>query len=462
MATGWSNSRIRRGGLGADVKHAVIGLAAVLAASPAAAAGPALPHAIYTMRAGDTLYTLSRSYLRPGAMDVVRRLNRIDNPRRIPIGRHIAIPRALLVTDPAFARIETLTGEVTLGSGAAPRAGMTLGQGALLRTGRGGFVTLRLADGSTVTLPSQSTVRIAHLRRVRLTEAVERSFVAERGRMRVQATPMTDPGSSFEVRTPLTVSAVRGTVFRASFAPDATVAGPGRATTEVEEGKVAVARTGTLTRTGSVPVLVQPGFGTSADGLASLAAVPLLAAPRLAEPDKVQSGETLSFAVEPLPGAAAYRIQVARDAGLLDLVAETDGADATLALPGLPTGTYFARITALSEDGLEGMPRTYSFDRVLNAVAGTMAASGRGFERRYQFKWSASAAATPQFRFQLARKDDPAHPLVDEPVGTATAVTVTSLPAGEYAWRVLSLVPHGARIIPAWSAEQVFEVTARK
>jgi hypothetical protein len=319
-----------------------------------------------------------------------------------------------------------------------------------------------------ITLPSQTAVRIVRLRRVLMTGAVERQFTAEAGRMRATVTPMTEPGSSFEVRTPLTVAAVRGTEFRVSFDPAA-----GMATTAVEDGRVAFAGAATARPTGTTPPpqpeqLIQPGFGARADGSGPQGAVPLLPGPRLVAPDAPQTGETLAFTVDPLPGAAAYAVAVARDAGMLDLVSEArgpateQGAAPPIVLPSLPTGTYFVRVSAIDPAGIEGLPRTYTFDRVRNGVAGGMGAAGAGFERRYQFKWSAVADGTPQFRFQLARKDDPAHPVVDEPLGTTTQLAVTGLAPGEYGWRVLSLVPHGDKVIAAWSGENSFEVTARK
>lgn len=432
----------------------------VPAPTAAQARTPAPPTITYAVHKGDTLWQLSRRWF-PGtpALTAVQRRNRIANPRRVLTGRTLIIPRSVLSDVQTFARIENHSGEVTVqpaGTAYPARTGASLGEGTVIRTGRNGFIALRLADDSVVTLPSQSAVRIARLRRVLMTGAVEREFIAETGRLRAVVTPMVDPGSTFEVRTPITVSAVRGTQFRVSYDAEAA-----RAATEVEDGKVAFSSTRRDTQPGSV-LLVTPGSGAISDLNGPGALTPLLAAPRLADPDAAQTADDLHFTAEPLPGAAGYRAQVARDAGLLDLVEEVSGPGPELTLPDLPTGTWFVRVTALDASGLEGMPRTYSFDRLRNKVAGTMGASGKGFERRYLFKWNGSADGTPQYRFQLARKGDPAHPLVDEPLGTATQLTVTSLPPGEYAWRVLSLVPHGAKVIPAWSGEQTFEVAASR
>ena len=449
-------------------------------AAPGPAAAPAEPEYAYPIEDGDTLFRLASSYLAgPRAVERVRRVNRIPASSLIIAGKTLRLPRSVLRDEPAFANVDSFSGEVVLrADGTAPlpaKMGLRLSEGSVIETGRRGFVSLRLADDSTVTIPSQSAVRIVRLRRVLINNAVEREFGTLAGRLRAKVTPMTDPTSSFRVSTPITVSAVRGTEFRVSFdsASD-------RALTEVEDGKVQVQMSGTdaaptarpaassrsAVTTADTPApaatansaLVTPGFGTVAgrSGLGAITA--LLAPPRLNDPERAQTDPELTFAIAPDPAAAGYRIQIGRDAGLLDLVDEASGTDPRFVLGTLPTGTYFVRVAALDAQGAEGLGRTYAFDRVLNAVSGAASAEGR----RYRFKWSSVADGTPQFRFRLIRKDQPDRPVVDEPMGTATELSVTALRPGEYQWQVLSLIPFGNKVIATWSAQQGFEVTARR
>ncbi|MFX4918146.1 hypothetical protein ABTB83_19500, partial [Acinetobacter baumannii] len=86
-----------------------------------------------------------------------------------------------------------------------------------------------------------------------------------------------------------------------------------------------------------------------------------------------------------------------------DLVDEASGTAPRFVLGTLPTGTYFVRVAALDANGIQGLGRTYAFDRVLNTVAGAAQAEGR----RYRFKWTSVADGRPQFRFRLVRKPDP-------------------------------------------------------
>lgn len=421
------------------------------------------PEVLYPIKPGDTLYRLSLTYLTgTRSLERVRRLNRVPASSLIVAGRTLRLPRSVLRDEPAVARVDSFSGEVILRSGTAPampaKSGQTLSEGSVIETGKRGFLSLRLADDSTVTVPSQSTVRIARLRRVLINNAVEREFGTIGGRVRARVTPMTDPASTFRVTTPITVAAVRGTEFRVSYDPASA-----RALTEVEDGKVQfdvgeipqanMAQPGT-----SQGALLVPGFGAVAGRSGLGATTALLAAPRLTDPDRAQTDPELAFAIEPDAQAAGYRLQIGRDAGLLDLVDEASAAEPRFTLGNLPTGTYFVRVAALDQQGAEGRGRTYAFDRVLNAVSGAASAEGR----RYRFKWNSMADGKPQFRFRLIRKDRPDLPVVDEATGTANEITVTELRAGEYSWRVLSLVAFGDKTIATWSAEQGFEVTARR
>lgn len=458
--------------------HPAAWAALLLLATPAAEAAPrtapAEPEILYPVRPGDTLFQLGRAYLTGDkAVQSVRRLNRIPGNSLILAGRPLRLPRSALRDEPTSARVDSFSGEVTIQPGAnppaLPRLGASLGEGAVITTGRRGFLSLRLADDSTVTIPSQTTVRITRLRRVLINNAVEREFATLGGRLRAKVTPMSDPASSFRVTTPISVSAVRGTEFRVSYDQAAS-----RALTEVEDGKVQFAldskpapATGGARRPGPAQpataagmtgdgALLVPGFGAVAapGGLGPARA--LLAPPRLIDPDRPQTDPELAFAIAPDPQAAGYRIQIGRDAGLLDLVDEASGAEPRFTLGSLPTGTYFVRVAALDAEGAEGRGKTYAFDRVLNSVSGAAVAEGR----RYRFKWSSVADGKPQFRFRLTRKDRPDLPVVDEAMGGATELSITQLRPGEYTWRVLSMVPFGNKVIAAWSAEQGFEVTA--
>ncbi len=89
--------------------------------------------------------------------------NRIADPHAIPVGKVIFIARNLLKFRPANAKLISVRGQVMAGSGIAS-VGQALQEGADISTGPSSFATMLLDDGSRISLPSNSNVRIRRLR----------------------------------------------------------------------------------------------------------------------------------------------------------------------------------------------------------------------------------------------------------------------------------------------------------
>lgn len=406
--------------------------AVALQAAPASAQ-PAQEPAIvlYQMREGDNLYVLAeRHFRRTGDYAVVQRLNGIRDPRRIAIGRTLRIPKRLLRYEPVAARIISFRGNVRLhrdGRDLPVEPGMAVREGDELATGANSFVSLGLPDRSAVALPSQSRVRVDRLRRFSLTGAVERLFSVEQGRARAVVSPL-DEADEFHVTTPISVSAVRGTEFRVRYAADAE-----RAITETLSGEVRMSAARETSRD------LAAGFGAVASGMDLSAPVSLLAAPSLVAPGKVQDERELIFELAPLAGARAYHVQIARDAGFLEVVSEATSHTTEVRLPSIADGTWFVRVAAIDDRGLEGMYETYGFQRRLNAISATVAASRAGDYRQYLFRWEVMGKGERQYRFQLSRQEDASDPIVDEVGLTEQRFVITDLPPGTYYWRVKTL-----------------------
>jgi hypothetical protein len=410
---------------------------------------------LYIVTQGDTLFALQRSYFTSyAALRQVQRLNGIADPRRIPAGKVLRIPRALLRDETSQARVEAFSGQVILRTGTQSRlasVGERLDEGTEIECGRNSFITLRLADDSALAIPSQSTLRITRLRKVILTGALERQIDLRAGRMRAKVTPMTNPGSNFRVVTPVAVSAVRGTEFRAVYDGDTAFSAA-----EVDEGKVAFDGS-----PGSAQLELPGGFGAADVKGQSTGAVKLLAPPSLLQPDKVQSEADLRFAVSPIAGATQYRMQIARDAGFLESIGESVSKQPEFSLPGVASDSYFLRISGYDAYGLEGLSRAYTFERRLNTVTGGIDAGAPG-ERRLRFKWSASVDGSPQYRFQLVRKGQPDMPVVDEAGLQENLLTVSNLPPGDYEWRVASTLLIKGKSYVTWTAPQAFHIEKTK
>lgn len=426
---------------------------AMLAASAASAAPRANPPAAplpdgdppigYAARKGDNLYNLALHYMhRLSDYHIVQRLNRIRDPYRIPIGTNILIPRSLLRSDPLQAKVIAFRGATTI-DGKPAVLGDAVNEGGRIQTGQNAFLSISLADGSTVTLPSQTRVRVERLRRFRLTNEMERLFRVDDGRTQTEVTPRTNGRDRFEMRTPISVAAVRGTDFRV-----AVLDGGKAATTEVLGGHVGLAG-------GGAQAMLEPGEGVRVSPDGTTGPVKLLPPPDLVDPSQVQSQPELAFAIAPLDRAKQYRVQIAKDAGFLDLTEEVVVDSPQAGLPSLPDGDWFVRITGIDANDIEGLPHVISFERYLLSIRAT-AERVRG--RTYLFKWQDLGDGLHQYRFVIARADAPDRPVIDEPGLTAQSFVATDLPPGDYVWRVQITGTSRNRIHSNWSTQQALTV----
>ncbi|CAN5387892.1 FecR domain-containing protein [soil metagenome] len=427
------------------VRPSLFALAGVLAlaatpapAAPQAKARPPVakprsgdPPVNYVVQRGDTLIGLGRNYLRrPGDYRQVQTANQISRPTAMPVGKTLTIDPNLLKTTPIDARLSAFSGKVeieTNGRRAPAQTGMVIQEGQRIITGPGAFATFEMEDASRVTLPSNTAVRVERLRTVTLTNAPQRVFKLDEGRSTIQATPNPNPNGRFEVRTPVSISAVRGTEFRVG-------AGGEKAQTEVIKGGVGVGL-GEASPSGAP---VPAGFGVTATQAGVSRPVALLPAPKLGDGGQNQGDKTVHFAVQPVAGAVAYRLQLSRDAGFVDLFAETTLDQPTADFGALDNGTYFIRLTALDAGGLEGLPADYSFDRDLDVLepGASPTPEQNGKHRNFLFRWSAAGDGVRTFRFQLFSGAEATAAIVDQPGLSEPQLTLTDLPPGAYSWRV--------------------------
>jgi hypothetical protein len=427
---------------------AVLVGAALLVATPAAAqTGGAASTVPYVVQTGDTLFDIGAQYLvRTADYRQVQRLNRVNDPRRMPVGRTLNIPVRLLKSVPDAATVANFRGTATLtrdGRSTALTAGQTLSEGSIIATGANAFVRVALSDGSHVVIPSNSRVRLSRVRRILLNDAVDHEMTVQSGRAESRVTPRRAPGG-FVVRTPVSVSAVRGTDFRVFF-DDAT----GRSVTEVVEGDVRVrpeSAGGEVVVTEAEGAVTTPGEARR---------VSLLPAPRLTNPDLVQMDGGTTFDIIGLEGADRYHGRLATDAGMVDVFSEAVSAsgERRLAFSGISDGLYFLQLGAVSAEGVEGLPMIYSFVQARNGLSGLAASAiGDPLDRRYQFRWEPVGEGEAVFRFQLwSEGGEPETPLIDEADLTETQIALTGLPAGAYLWRVQGVRQRFGKTLEVWS-----------
>jgi hypothetical protein len=405
----------------------------------------------HVVRPGETLSELSQRFLRrPSDWPRIAELNRVADPRRLPVGETLLIPIEMLrqAPRPATGRVAGFQGQVTVteaGRSAPVRMDQTLGEGAIIETGANAHLRLVLSDGSAVAVPSNTRLRIDRLRADGDSGALDREFTLLQGRLESRVTTV-GRGGGYSVRTPVSVSAVRGTDFRSTY--DET---EGRALTEVLEGGVAV-------DAGGAADLVAPGYGAVATAAGvTLHALP--AAPYLASGGAALTTDEATFDITPVPGAAAYRLKLATDTALSGVLMEVDGApgQTRLSLGDLPDGFHVVAISAVSAEGLEGPRSVYDVLRARNDIHGLSAAPEAGERSAWLFQWASDGPATPRYRFVLSRRGDD-RPVIDQAGLTEARTRATDLRPGAYEWRVRSSRTVQGQLVDVWSPPQTLVV----
>ena len=355
----------------------------------------------YFAQGGDTLMSIARRLTtKPANWTAIGKLNRIDRDSNIPIGTAILIPAELLADEPGAAKVVALSGAITVvgidGAGAPLGLGTIVTEGMQIETGGNGFVTLGLQDGSRISLPSNSRVRVAKLRMARYTKSPRTEIMLLRGRVESRVSPLESSKGRYEVRTPHSVAGVRGTHFRVGITDSGV-------TNEVLSGKVAVGRTAD-----STALTLVGGQGNLLDVHKIGPATTLLAAPELAD-KTTRMYAAARFALNPVAGAATYRIQIAIDQDAENIVAENRSGVSPLALDGIPDGNYFVRLSAIDKAGLEGFTGTQPITLKKRAEAAPTTVPSPPFvdlsdDRGFTLRWAARPGQ--KFTLQVARDAD--------------------------------------------------------
>lgn len=308
---------------------------------------------IYRVRSGDTLINLANTYTQKASnWNALQTLNKIETPEHLPIGLNLRIPLAMIPEQAAPARVVHVSGQALL-DGQVLKPGATVSEGSTVATAANGFVTLELADGSKLTLPSGGSVQLERLRQFEGTALTDSVIHVAHGAVESSVAPEGQGVGRFEVRTPVAVTGVRGTRFRVQ-------SGAEGAYSEVLEGSVRLQAHAPGVKPDG-PVAVAKGYGAAiaADGKVSGVKM-LLPAPVLSEPTRV-SGGTWTAAFQPVPQAHSYLVRVSRDDEGTNLVssAKFDSPAIRFSAPG--PGTFYVSVRAIDDLGLSGEDAVQEF-----------------------------------------------------------------------------------------------------
>lgn len=383
--------------------------------------------------AGDTLIGLSRQHLLPSASwQELARLNRIANPRRIPIGTRLCLPTHLLRGQAVQARVLTVVGEVQLASTAqALRAGDALPEQSMVHTGPKGHVSIELADGSILQVQPDTQVRLEQAQAHESTGFLRATWELVRGRVTSWVRPQSEPKPRHQVRTPQAVLAVRGTEFRVQVTDRLTRA-------ETLHGRVAI-----HTRHGAPQLLAAEQGLLIDDSRRRPQPRRLPAAPDIGDGQRHAERPLVKLDATAVPGAQGYRFQVASDPHFRQILLEATNREPSLRTAALPDGDLHWRVRAQDAQGLEGLDavgRLHLNARPEPPIPTAPGSDGRLRSNTLELSWTQHPDGTA-YRLQLAHGADfskaSAPLLIDETL--ADTRLSRPWPPGRYHWRLATV-----------------------
>lgn len=311
---------------------------------------PASADYIYQVKQGDNLGKLSREVLdSPARWSEVARYNKLKNANLITPGQRLNMQLAWLKNVPAEARVESLTGAITL-NGYAVKVGDVVPTGATLETPTGGSVRLVLPDGSTMNVLEKTNVAAKQLSKKEQGNFFSAVFRLVTGRIEVFKKKYPLGQAPLHIQSRNATIGVRGTHFRAAQEGD------NNTLVEVEEGLVSFDA-----EKMSQHLELSGGQGSVADGIHPPQIITLLPQPTFPLLDAF-SPTSISFTMPGLSGATGYRGEVAKDEDFKQIIVPVNAVGNVVSIVGLGEGRYWLRLRAVDQYGLQGMEGKATFE----------------------------------------------------------------------------------------------------
>ena len=421
-------------------------LALCLFSSPLYAEGDAQTEYIYTVQPGDNLSTFSQNILdTTKRWPEVARYNKLKDPQVIKPGQVLRIQLPWLKNYPAEARIESLSGVVTL-NGQPAKVGDMVVAGAHLETAAGANVRLSLPDGSTLNVLEQTQLEAGELTKKKQQGYFSAVFRLVTGRIDAIKQKYPDGQSPLRIEALHGSIGVRGTHFRMGQEQGNTLA-------EIEHGLVAFGDAAL-----APPIALTAAQGSVGDGVHVPVMIPLLPAPQFPDMSQDFPPASMQFNMPTLLGAKGYRGELASDAGFAQMLAPVSAEGELIKISGLAEGEYWLHLRAVDEHGLQGMTATTRFVVKQHVAPPAMKIALKPTSlsfvgNRLRIDWQGEPELN--YQCQMSASHDFDFPLVDIIVKN-NELSIPSPDKGRYFVRVRGINAEGIK--GDWSEELAFDV----
>ncbi len=296
--------------------------------------------------AGTNLIHLARDYCRDrGDWRRIAAINKLSEPYLIIRDTTLQVPLSLLVVEPLTARVAAVNGPVSLhtadGRTSPLRQDDTVAAGQTVVTGPDGYTHLILPDNTYTRVEPEARFTIAYLFRL-ADGTIKADFTLDRGGLVHWVRQKLRANDTFQTRTPIAVTGIRGTEYRLKSE------GSEANTVETLRGRVEVAA-------GGKNVGLAAGQGTRVRaGAAPERPRALPAAPAVETIEPLY--RTLPMQIHTPAHATAKRFRLrltSDDQGQATAADQVVAAGSPFTIGTLADGRYFAFLSALDAEGFE-------------------------------------------------------------------------------------------------------------
>lgn len=311
-------------------------------AQPAGAKGE---NFVYIMQAGDTIGNVAERFTsKPGNWRKIKTVNKISQDNKVPVGKEILVPFSLIDTYPDSGVITSIVGDVTINNTPADK-NISITEASRIKTGDNSTLTFKLSNDNAISIAPESIVYVQRLRQFSGTGLIDAIFKTEQGEFSAKVDSNNGGVGRFEIRTPVSITGVRGTSLRSRVDQD------GNTIVELLSGKAAVANAKSKKET-ALPA--NNGAIISSSGKIIQASLP--DAPQYTTK---LDGTSLVIDISTRADMQGYIVRYTADErGLIELTRHhlPNKSSATLPLPSL--SMFYVQVRAVNKDGLSGTDNT--------------------------------------------------------------------------------------------------------
>lgn len=306
----------------------------------------------YTVLQRDTVWGICKQYVSdPLCWKKLVDYNQIKNPKYIPPGTIIQIPKAWLIASDSTALVIAVEGSVLVTlNGKTDQVPLLVGDKLSVSdtvVTKAGSAMVEFSDGSRLVLKPFSTVKMETLQYYPNSNVAKTRIELIKGQLKALVEKQRGGNSAYEVVTPAAVAAVRGTEFRVANSVDE-VSGLSKMKTELLTGALAMSSDqNAVSLKAGQAVMAEEGKGLGA-------VVDLLPRPTMNLNSQQAFELPLDFQWNPLEGAVGYKVALLKQG---NLIWEKQVDEPQFLINDIAEGDFILLIRGIDGQGFEGRDR---------------------------------------------------------------------------------------------------------